>query len=109
MSQNELAIPVGISQATLHNIESGNPQKIDFSLLYKICNIFGKDFSYFTTDNTVINNNIRENNGQVGMFENFTINNHYPENILEMILENQDKITNLMEMQNKLIESVLKK
>jgi len=30
MSQDELALQLGISQTTLHNIETGNPRKIDF-------------------------------------------------------------------------------
>jgi len=33
MSQNELALQLGISQTTLHNIETGNSHKIDFLLM----------------------------------------------------------------------------
>ena len=80
MSQTDLAFKLGISQTTLHNIETGHPQKIDFLLMDKVCAIFDKDFSYFVNDN-VINNNIKENMGQVSC-ENFTINNHYPKSIL---------------------------
>jgi len=57
----------------------------------KVCNIFDKDFSYFAND-SVTNNNIKENKGQVSC-ENFTVNNHYPESILAEIqnLINENK------------------
>jgi transcriptional regulator with XRE-family HTH domain len=80
ISQNDLALKLGISQTTLHNIESGNPRKIYFKLMEKVGNFFDRDLSYFVDDN-VINNNIKENKGQVSC-ENVTINNNYPENIL---------------------------
>ena len=48
----------------------------------KICHIFDKDFSYFAND-SVINNSIKENKGQVSC-ENFTVNN-CPESILAEI------------------------
>ena len=93
MSQDELAAQLGISQTTLHNIETGYPRKIDFLLMDKVCNIFDKDFSYFAHDN-VINNNIKENKGQVPIScENFTVNNNYPESILAEVqnLINENK------------------
>ena len=80
MSQPELAAQLGISQATLCNIESGNYKKIDFLLMDKVCRIFDKDFSYFAND-SVINNNVKENTGPVGC-ENVTVNNHFPDSIL---------------------------
>jgi len=56
LSQSELAFQLGISQRTLHNIESGNSKKIDFLLMDKICQFFDKDFEYFLdskTDDTI--------------------------------------------------------
>jgi len=94
MSQNELALQLGISQTTLHNIETGNPQKIDFLLMDKVCNIFDKDFSYFANEN-IVNNNVKENKGQIQVScENVTVNNHYPESILVEIqnLINENKM-----------------
>jgi transcriptional regulator with XRE-family HTH domain len=94
MSQNELAFQLGVSQTTLHNIETGNPQKIDFLLMDKVCNIFDKDFSYFVNDN-VVNNHVKENKGQIQVScENVTVNNHYPESILAEIqnLINENKL-----------------
>jgi transcriptional regulator with XRE-family HTH domain len=80
ITQDDLTLQLGISQTTLHNIESDKPQKIDFLLMDKVCNIFDKDFSYFANEH-VINNNVKDNKGQISC-ENFTINNHYPESIL---------------------------
>ena len=80
LSQSELAFELGVSQGTLHNIESGNSKKIDFLLMDKVCQFFDKDFEYFLE--TKIVNNITENNGQVSC-EDFTINNNFPENFLE--------------------------
>ena len=102
MSQNELALQLGISQTTLHNIESDNSRKIDFLLMEKVCNIFDKDFSYFASD-SIINNNVKENKGQISC-ENFTINNHYPESILfeiqNLINENKLLKTKIAELGN---------
>jgi hypothetical protein len=35
------------------------------------------------------------------------VNNHFPENVIETILTNQNQITLLLESQNKLIEKLL--
>ena len=103
MSQVELAEQLGVSQTTLHNIETGYPHKIDFLLMDKVCNIFDKDFSYFTNDN-VVNNNIKENKGQVSC-DNFTVNNHCSESILieiqNLINENRLLKAQIAEMTGK--------
>jgi len=103
MSQNELALQLGISQTTLHNIETGNPQKIDFLLMDKVCAIFDKDFSYFVND-SVVNNNVKENSGQISC-ENVTVNNNYPESILaeiqNLISENKLLKAKIAEMESK--------
>ncbi len=80
LSQSDLAFELGVSQGTLHNIESGNSRKIDFLLMDKICRFFDKDFEYFL--DTKIINNITENKGQVSC-EDFTVNNNFPDNFLE--------------------------
>ena len=95
MSQDELALQLGISQATLHNIESGIFHKIDFLLMDKVCRFFDKDFSYFANDNVVNNNNVKENKGQISIgCENVTVNNQHPESILIEIqnLINENKL-----------------
>jgi len=66
----------------------------------KVCNIFDKDLSYFAND-SVVNNNVKENNGQISC-ENFTIHNNYPESILmeiqNLINENKDLKAKISEL-----------
>ena len=81
MSQNELAMQLGISQTTLHNIESGNPQKIDALIIAKMCNLFDKDFSYFV-DDSFSQTNKDNKNSAISIFGNPIVNNNYPESIL---------------------------
>ena len=83
MSQGALSEKLGISQTTLHNIESGNSSKVDFLLMDKVCKVFKKDSDYFL-DNNVVNNHIKENVGQI-CCENFTVNNHCSELLLEEV------------------------
>ena len=81
LSQSELAFELGVSQGTLHNIESGNSKKVDFLLMDKVCQFFDKDFDYFLEEKYV--NNVHENHGQViGQHTIGTVNN-FPENFLE--------------------------
>ena len=82
LSQNELALELGISQTTLHNIEIGASQKINFLLMDKISRIFDKDLDYFL-ENSSINNSVQENKGQINFGENVTIHNSYPEHLLD--------------------------
>jgi len=51
LSQTELAFELGISQGTLHNIETGISKKIDFLLMSKVCRFFHTDFEYFLAGN----------------------------------------------------------
>lgn len=81
ISQNDLAFQIGVSQGTLHNIESGNSKKVDFLLMDKICKFFDKDFEYFL-DSKIINK-VKKNSGLVGLNNVDTINNNFPENFLE--------------------------
>ena len=81
MSQNDLAEQLGISQTTLHNIERGGSQKIDFLLMDRVSRIFEKDLDYFL-ENNIVNNHVKENKGQISC-DNFTINNNYPEILLD--------------------------
>jgi transcriptional regulator with XRE-family HTH domain len=82
MSQRNLSEQLGITQSALHYIECNVSQKIDFLLMDKVCKIFDKEPEYFLVNSVVNNNSIKENQGQV-CCENFTINNHCPESLLE--------------------------
>ncbi|WP_288460870.1 helix-turn-helix transcriptional regulator [uncultured Chryseobacterium sp.] len=105
LSQTELAFELGISQGTLHNIESGNSKKVDFLLMDKVCQFFDKDFEYFLEDKFV--NNVHENHGQVG--QNNNIINNFPENFLEefkkLVEKNQANEKIIEELKDKLNNS----
>jgi len=103
LSQEDLSMKLGVSQAQLCKIETHQVEKIDVVLMHKICDFFNVDFKYFLEDK-IINNNVKENKGQISC-ENFTINN-YSESLLEVIVKNQEQITSLIEAQNKLIDSL---
>ncbi|MDR1730306.1 MAG: helix-turn-helix domain-containing protein [Prevotellaceae bacterium] len=103
MSQNDLAEQLGISQTTLHNMECGRSQKIGFLLMNKVSSIFEKDLDYFLENNTV-NNHVKENKGQVSC-DNFTINNNYP----EMLLEELKKLIAAKDEQIALLKGLLKR
>jgi transcriptional regulator with XRE-family HTH domain len=103
LSQNELAMQLGISQTKLHNIESGHSQKIDFLLMDKVCKIFDKDFDYFVNDK-VVTNNVKENKGQISC-ENFTVNHNYP----ELLLEELKKLIAVKDEQITLLKNLLEK
>ena len=102
MSQNELAEQLHISQATLHNIESGFSRKIDFLLMDRVSRIFEKDLDYFL-ENNIVNNNVKENRGQISC-DNFTINN-YP----ELLLEELKKLIAAKDEQIAFLKSLLEK
>jgi transcriptional regulator with XRE-family HTH domain len=111
MSQEALAMQLGISQSNLCNIESGIPEKIDFLLIKKVCDLFQKDPSYFYGDN-VINNRIKENKGQISC-ENFTVNNHYSESafteIQNLITENKQLKIEIAQLRDKKVANCVRK
>ena len=102
MSQNNLAEQLGISQTTLHNIECGSPQKVDFLLMDRVSRIFEKDLDYFL-ENNIVNNNVKENKGQISC-DNLTINNNYP----EILLEELKKLIAAKDEQIALLKNLLK-
>ncbi|MCD1117345.1 helix-turn-helix transcriptional regulator [Chryseobacterium sp. C-17] len=97
-SQAQLAFELGISQGTLHNIESGHSRKIDFLLVDKICQFFDKDFKYFLDEKTV--NNINENHGQTVFLNNLQEN--YLEEFKNLVLRNKENEEIIKELKNKL-------
>lgn len=87
ISQTELAHQLGISQTTLHNIESEHTKKINFSLMDKVCKIFNKDFSYFTNDQ----NNISNNHGMISISQTESVLDDILERIKKVIQESKAK------------------
>ena len=107
ISQEDLASDMNISQSSLSRIENGYIDKIDFLFMQKICDYFSVDSSYFFEKGMIIND--IENNNNVVLNNNNGIFNNYPQGLLENIEHNQEQITKLIEVQNSLIESLMKK
>ena len=105
VSQENLALDLDISQSSLSRIENGNIEKIDFLFMQKIADYFNVKPDYFL-DNETITNEVHTNNGVV---YNKGIFNNYPQDLLKNVENNQALITKLIESQNRLIESLLKK
>jgi transcriptional regulator with XRE-family HTH domain len=105
MSQNELANVLDISQGALCKIESGTVEKIDFNLLHKICDFFKVDFQYFLED-SLSQTNQNNKNTAISIFGNPVVHNYLSENIIEAIIKNQEQITLLIEVQNRLIDKL---
>jgi hypothetical protein len=62
---------------------------------------------YFLEGDTIINNNVEtSNNSAIGNIP--TVNNTLNEDLFKSVMQNQQQISQLMEMQNKLIEKMLK-
>lgn len=65
LSQEELAHLVGVTQATISNIESGK-SKPDIYLMDSIAKNFDKDiYDFLMEDRIIVNNNTETNNGVV--------------------------------------------
>jgi transcriptional regulator with XRE-family HTH domain len=105
LSQNELADQLEISQGWLCKIESGMVEKIDFTLMHKICDFFEVDFQYFLEDSCSQTNQDNKNSA-ISIFGNPVVYNNLPENVIETIMKNQEQITQLIERQNRLIEGL---
>lgn len=91
MTQEELALKIGISQAGIHDLISGKTKKIDFLLMHKVCEVFDVGFEYFL-ENTQ-NYHVKSNAGIVG--NNGTVN-MTNEGFLESILKRLDNLEQKM-------------
>lgn len=117
LSQEDMAHQLDISQSYLSKIENGAIEKIDFLFMQKVSDFFKIEPQYFLDDQIVQNNTDNNNNSAVGnIHSTITIHNTIPESLIENLVQNQSQISKqqeqmsqLMEIQNKLIESLLKK
>ncbi|MCF2218291.1 helix-turn-helix transcriptional regulator [Chryseobacterium sp. PS-8] len=109
MSQEDLAFQLEVSQSYLSKIENGSIEKLDFIFMQKVAEFFKVEPQYFLEGDTFIND-IENNNGMlVNNFNNSNgIVNNVSEDLLKNVINNQQQISQLMEMQNKLIEKMLK-
>ncbi|WP_294225691.1 helix-turn-helix domain-containing protein [uncultured Chryseobacterium sp.] len=107
ISQEDLAFQLDVSQSYLSKIENGAIEKLDFIFMQKIADFFKVEPQYFLEGDTIINNNVEtSNNSAVGNV--VTVTNTLDNHLLENVINNQHQINQLMEMQNKLIEKLLK-
>ncbi|WP_294283775.1 helix-turn-helix transcriptional regulator [uncultured Chryseobacterium sp.] len=108
ISQEDLAFHLDVSQSYLSKIENGAIEKLDFIFMQKISDFFKVEPQYFLEGDTIVNNNIETStNSAVGNIGDTTINTT-DQNLLENVINNQHHINQLMEVQNRLIEKLLK-
>ncbi|MCY1662664.1 MULTISPECIES: helix-turn-helix domain-containing protein [unclassified Chryseobacterium] len=108
MSQEDLAFQLEVSQSYLSKIENGSIEKLDFIFMQKVAEFFKVEPQYFLEGDTIINNNVEtSNNSSVGNVGDTNINN-VDLDLFKSVMQNQQQISQLMEMQNKLIEKMLK-
>lgn len=106
ISQEDLAFQLDVSQSYLSKIENGAIEKLDFIFMQKIAEFFKVEPQYFLEGDTIINNNVEtSNNSAIGNIP--TVNNTVDEDLFKSVMQNQQQISQLMEMQNKLIEKLL--
>lgn len=116
ISQEDLAYQLDISQSYLSKIESGTIEKLDFLFMQRVAEFFKVEPQYFLDDQIVQNNSDNNHNSAVGnIYSTVTIHNSIAHDVLENLVQNQEQITkqqeqisHLMEMQNKLIEKLFK-
>ncbi|MDR2206328.1 MAG: helix-turn-helix transcriptional regulator [Flavobacteriaceae bacterium] len=109
ISQKDLAYELEVSQGYLSKIESGEIEKMDFLFMQKIAEFFKVEPQYFLEKGTIVNDVETSNHSAVGYISTLTINNNFSEDLLKKLIDNQSQISKLMEMQNNLIENLLKK
>ncbi len=107
-SQADVAYKLDISQPAYNKWET-DQSKPNLDKLGKISEVFEIEIQdLFDSDgNVIISNNTFENSNIVYPKDS-TVNIQSPE-LLQSIMKNQEQISKLIESQNKLIESLLKK
>jgi len=109
ISQEDLAFQLKVSQSYLSKIENGTIEKLDFIFMQRVADYFKVEPKYFLEDQIVQNNSDNNHNSAVGnIYSTVTINNNIDKDLFKTIMQNHEQISQLMEMQNKLIEKMLK-
>ena len=105
LSQSDLALRSDVSQSIISSLESDKsiPNSV---MLRRIAEVLDVDINELLKED-FINQNIFDKG--IGNIQSQVTINNFPENILEDIISNQQKIFTMMESQNKLLESLLKK
>ena len=108
VSQENLAYDLDISQSNLSRIENGNIEKVDFIFMQKVSDYFKVTPDYFL-DDQIVQNNTENKASAITVYGNPTVNTTVPDEVLDNLAKNQEQITKLIEVQNRLIENLLKK
>ncbi len=109
-SQEDLAIRLDTTQTTISNIESD--KNVPGSLLLnKIAKELEVDINDILNDsaNNIMSNNDFSDHAVAAVNQYNPVFNMQSPELVESLLKNQEQITRLIEMQNRLIESLLKK
>ena len=106
LSQSDLAMRSSVSQSIISSLEADKsiPSSV---MLNRIAQELEVDINELLKDENVVQNNFDKSIGNV--HSQVTINNHFPENVLNVLLSNQEKISNLIDGQNRLLETLLEK
>lgn len=110
ISQEHLALQLDVSQSYLSKIENGTIEKLDFLFMQKVAEFFKVEPQYFL-DDQIVQNISDTHNSAVGNMHNstVTINNTFADDFVKSLVQNQEQMSQLMEIQNRLIEQLLKK
>ncbi|MGD1319903.1 helix-turn-helix domain-containing protein [Chryseobacterium sp. 2R14A] len=109
-SQDDLAIRLDVTQATISNIESDKsiPNSLLLNKIAKELEVDINELLSDSTSNTMSNNEFSDHAVAAVNQYNPIFNIQSPE-VIDSILKNQEQITKLIEAQSKLIENLLKK
>ena len=110
LSQYTLAENASVSQSIISSLESDKsiPNSI---MLNRIAKELDVDINELLANENIVQNNSDKAIGNIhsNIHNQVTINNYFPEDMLDTLLSNQEKLTNLMDLQNKLMESFMNK
>ncbi|WP_449399394.1 helix-turn-helix domain-containing protein [Chryseobacterium wanjuense] len=106
MSQSEIAHLLGVSQSAYNKWEADQARPNSDNIV-KLADLHEIDIYDLIGERAFIQNNTDTANGNIQ--GNVTINHSIPENIIDTFLKNQEDISKLLEIQSKLIETLLKK
>jgi transcriptional regulator with XRE-family HTH domain len=109
-SQEDLAVRLDTTQTTISNIESDKniPNSLLLNKIAKELEVDINDLLNDSANNIMTNNEFSDHAVAAVNQYNPVFNMQSPE-LLESILKNQEQLAKLMEIQSKLIESLLKK
>ena len=108
LSHEQLALELQVSKTALIHWEQ-NKTKPSIDNLMKICDFFETDMYTLLEDVSNVNFSNAQFKGTsyAGYVQNFTINNSYPTDLIQALIDNQNKINHLFEQQTKLFEQLL--